>query len=156
VAIITVFIEFPIQQIFYTQFLKALAPSKTISAHDIANMSNDDVYVNPETGLTYLYGGDGANCTVSACPIEMSVYGYRPSLPFSSTIIALYGLCMAAQIYLGIRYKKWSFMVAMILGCIGEIIGYVGRILYYQNPWAGPGFIIQIGKSPSSASLFMI
>jgi hypothetical protein len=108
-------------------------------------MSDQPIYVNPETGLTYYYGGDYANCTVSACPIELSVYGYRPSLPFSSTLIALYGLFIAIQIFLGVRYKKWGFMAAMIMGCIAEIIGYIGRILYYNNPWQGSGFIIQIG-----------
>ncbi|ETN44824.1 uncharacterized protein HMPREF1541_09699 [Cyphellophora europaea CBS 101466] len=108
-------------------------------------MSNDYAYLNPENGLTYTYGGDGTvNCTVSVCPIELSVYGYRPSLPFSSALIALYGLCMVVQLYLGIRYKKWGFMTAMLLGCICEIIGYIGRILYWSNPWGDSGFIIQI------------
>lgn len=32
----------------------------------------------------------------------------------------------------------------MVLGCIDEILGYVGRILYWQNPWAKGGFIMQI------------
>ncbi len=98
------------------------------------------------TNLTYTYGGDNANCTVSTCPIFLSVYGYRPSVPFSAALIALYALCIAVQLYLGIRYKKWGFMAAMVLGCQSEIIGYVGRILYYQNPWAQSGFIIQIGE----------
>ena len=109
-------------------------------------MSSNFTYVSPVDGLTYIYGGDGANCTVAACPIEFSVYGYRPSLPFSSALIALYTLCMVVQIYLGARYKKWGFMVAVCLGCISEIIGYIGRILYWQNPWNQAGFIIQIGK----------
>lgn len=110
-------------------------------------MSNDYTYVNPNDGLTYTFGGDGdVNCTVSTCPIELSVYGYRPSLPFSSLLIGLYGLCMAVQIFLGIRYKKWGFMSAMILGCVSEIIGYAGRIMYWQNPWGDSGFIIQIGE----------
>ena len=38
-------------------------------------------------------------------------------------------------------------MAAMVLGCITEMIGYTGRILYNQNPWAEAGFIIQIGIS---------
>ena len=33
----------------------------------------------------------------------------------------------------------------MVLGCADEILGYAGRILYYQNPWNAAGFIIQIG-----------
>jgi hypothetical protein len=110
-------------------------------------MSDEEqLYTNPTNGLTYSYGGETANCTVSVCPIELSVYGYRPSIAFSSILLALYGLAIVAHVYLGIKYKKWGFMAAMILGCVTEIIGYVGRILYYQNPWKEAGFIIQIGK----------
>jgi len=35
-------------------------------------------------------------------------------------------------------------MAAMLLGCIDEILGYVGRILLWQNPWNHAGFIMQI------------
>lgn len=96
------------------------------------------------------YGfGPGMNCTISVCPVELSVYGYRPSLPGSATLIALYALCILIQIALGWRYKQWGFMVAMILGCITEIAGYSGRILLYENPWGQTGFLMQIGKPPS-------
>lgn len=101
-------------------------------------------------GATFAAGGENPNCTVEACPIEFSVYGYRPTLPGSAALIALYGICMIVQIVLGIRYKTWWFMGAMVLGCIDEILGYAGRILYYQNPWKEPGFIMQIGKLKSA------
>ena len=96
-------------------------------------------------GRAYTAGGDSANCTVSVCPVVLSVYGYRPSLPGSAALIALYSICALIQIAMGWRYKTWGFMSAMLLGCVDEIMGYVGRILYYQNPWAQPGFIMQIG-----------
>lgn len=102
------------------------------------------VYTAPD-GTIYIAGGNDANCTAAACPIELSVYGYRPSIPASSVLIALYAICMAIQAVLGYRYKKWGFMAAMLLGCLDEILGYVGRILYWQNPWAQAGFIMQIG-----------
>jgi hypothetical protein len=103
------------------------------------------VYTTP-SGLVYIAGGDDANCTVSACPIELSVYGYRPSIAASGVLIALYTVCAVIQSYLGFRYKKWGFMTAMLLGCFDEILGYVGRILYWQNPWKQGGFIMQIGE----------
>ena len=108
-------------------------------------MSSDGGYLNPVDGITYYYSSDQLpQCTIDKCPIEYSVYGYRPSLPFSATLIALYAIIMVAQTFLGIRYKKWGFMAAMLSGCITEILGYVGRILYWQNPWAESGFIMQI------------
>ncbi|EXJ66469.1 uncharacterized protein A1O5_10621 [Cladophialophora psammophila CBS 110553] len=105
--------------------------------------SNVPIFITPN-GTVYIGGGNDANCTVSVCPIEMSVYGYRPALSASGTLIALYGLCIVAQLVLGFRYKTWGFMSLMLLGCVDEIIGYVGRILYWQNPWAQAGFIMQI------------
>ncbi|KIW84882.1 hypothetical protein Z517_00270 [Fonsecaea pedrosoi CBS 271.37] len=105
--------------------------------------STEPIFITPD-GTVYIGGGDDANCTVSVCPIDMSVYGYRPSLGASGALIALYSLCIIAQVLLGWRYRAWGFMSLMVLGCVDEIIGYVGRILYWQNPWAQPGFIIQI------------
>lgn len=112
-------------------------------------MSNpsDNLWHSPIDGNVYSFGGEEANCTISVCPIELSVYGYRPSLPFSAALLALYGLAIAVHVFLGVRYKKWGFMTAMVLGCVTEMIGYAGRILYNQNPWAEAGFIIQIGTS---------
>ncbi|EXJ83685.1 hypothetical protein A1O1_07309 [Capronia coronata CBS 617.96] len=104
---------------------------------------NSPTYVSPD-GILYIAGGDNSNCTVSACPVEISVYGYRPSLGASGALIGLYAVCMVIQILLGWRYRAWGFMAAMLLGCIDEILGYVGRILLWQNPWGHPGFIMQI------------
>ena len=97
-------------------------------------------------GTVYGYDGSGANCTIAVCPIDLSVYGYRPSPSLSSILIGLYSLCMVAQICLAWKYKTWGFLSAMVLGCIDEIIGYAGRILMYKNPWNHNGFIIQIGE----------
>ena len=116
------------------------APPYTIS--EIAG----DLYVLYTDGPVYTVGGNvEANCTVSVCPIELSVYGYRPTLPGSIALIALYGLCALVQVALGWRYKTWGFMVAMFLGCLDEMLGYAGRIMMYNDPWGQTGFIMQIG-----------
>ena len=103
-------------------------------------------------GQAYAAGGDFANCTLSVCPVEASVYGYRASLPLSATLIALYALCMVAQIVLGYMYKSWGFMAAMVLGCLTEILGYVGRMMMWNNPWEDSGFIMQIGENSTSTT----
>lgn len=107
--------------------------------------NGNPIYTAPN-GMVYIAGGNNVNCTLPACPVELSVYGYRASLPFSATLIALYGLNIIAQTYLGLRYKSWGFMAATTTGCLVEILGYVGRILMWNNPWAQPGFIMQIGS----------
>ncbi|KAM5345855.1 hypothetical protein ACJ41O_011716 [Fusarium nematophilum] len=88
--------------------------------------------------------GPDANCTLDLCPIEWSVYQYRPSLPSNIVFIILYALAMGIHIFLGIRWRSWFYMTFMILGCFFEIIGYIGRILLYSNPFSFPGFMIQI------------
>lgn len=109
---------------------------------------NNILYVFNPNGQVYTASGNNANCTVSVCPVELTVYGYRPSLAGSGASIALYALCILLNFILGFKYKTWGFMATMITGCIVEILGYVGRILYWQNPWGSAGFIMQIGKSP--------
>ncbi|KAF5014007.1 hypothetical protein FDECE_37 [Fusarium decemcellulare] len=88
--------------------------------------------------------GPDANCTLDLCPIEWSVYQYRPSLPANIIFIILYAIAMGVHIFLGIRWKSWFYMIFMILGCFFEIIGYIGRLLLYNNPFSFPGFMIQI------------
>lgn len=107
--------------------------------------AQSQTYTTPN-GTVYAWGGDHVNCTISVCPVELSVYGYRPSLPLSAILIALYSVCGLVQLGLAWRYKTWGFCAAMVLGCIDEIIGWVGRILMYQNPWNNGGFIMQIGE----------
>lgn len=109
-----------------------------------ATLINGDLAWVLPNGTFYLAGGDNSNCTVSVCPVELSVYGYRPSLAASGALIALYGICMIIQTVLGFRYKTWWFMSCMIAGCVDEILGYAGRIMYWQNPWGKSGFILQI------------
>ena len=65
--------------------------------------ANAPKFLTPN-GVVYISGGRFANCTLSACPIEQSVYGYRPSLGASGSFIALYGVCMIIQIVLGLRF----------------------------------------------------
>ena len=96
----------------------------------------------PPNGLV-VFGPD-ANCTLELCPIEWSVYQYRPSLAANITFIVLYGLAMGVHIALGIRWRQWFYMSFMMLGCIFEIIGYIGRIILYNNPFNFGGFMIQI------------
>lgn len=88
--------------------------------------------------------GPDANCTLALCPVESSLQGYRPTLGAQIAFIALFGISMLVHLAQGIRYKTWFFASMMALGCIGEMVGYGGRILLYQNPFSFNGFIIEI------------
>lgn len=90
--------------------------------------------------------GPEANCDLDTCPLMYSVFTYRPSLPANVLFLIIFAIIGIVHGYLGWRWKSWGFMVCMLLGCTFEIIGYVGRIMMWQNPFDFYGFLIQISK----------
>ncbi|KAK3385938.1 parasitic phase-specific protein PSP-1 [Podospora didyma] len=88
--------------------------------------------------------GKNANCTLDLCPVEWSILQYRPSNPGQGVVIGLFALSMAIHIFQGIRWRSWDFMICMIIGCLDEIIGYVGRIMLNSNPFSFGAFVIQV------------
>lgn len=86
------------------------------------------------------------NCTAvsEACPVSSTIYGYYPSLGANAFFCAFFALALLANFILGIRYKTWTFMIALCLGCFAEAVGYVGRILLHSNPFSNAGFEMQI------------
>lgn len=90
--------------------------------------------------------GPDANCTLDLCPIEYSVYSYRPALPASITFIALFAVAAVLHTYLGLLWRQFGFMGCMLTGCVVEIVGYAGRVVMHGNPFDFGGFMTQIGK----------
>ncbi|KAH6897184.1 RTA1 like protein-domain-containing protein [Thelonectria olida] len=88
--------------------------------------------------------GSDSPCTLDLCPIEWSIYTYRPSLGANIALAALFGVLGLIHLGIGIRWKTWGFMFGMVAGCICEVVGYVGRVLLYNNPFSFNAFMIQI------------
>ena len=78
------------------------------------------------------------------CPLSATVYGYYPNLTANSIFLTIFAICTIAQLTLGIWYKLRAFTFAVTLGCLGECLGYGGRIIMHSNPWSSAGFKIQI------------
>ncbi|KAF2200288.1 RTA1-domain-containing protein [Delitschia confertaspora ATCC 74209] len=78
------------------------------------------------------------------CHVENTLYGYYPSVGANGFFAAFFCLCLLVQIGFGIRYRTWTYMIALSLGCFGELLGYIGRLMLYNNPFNDNGFIIQI------------
>ncbi|CAI6099823.1 unnamed protein product [Clonostachys chloroleuca] len=87
--------------------------------------------------------GPDANCTLELCPVEWSVYTYRPSLVANIALPIIFGILGLIHTYLGFRWKSWGFMVGMQLGSVSAIIGYGGRIMMYNDPFSFAAFIMQ-------------
>jgi hypothetical protein len=86
----------------------------------------------------------GCDAISDLCPVEGTIYGYFPSLPANAFFAGFFGIAMIINIFFGIRYKTWTYMVAVALGCLAECVGYVGRVLMNDNPWNDMAFNIQI------------
>lgn len=78
------------------------------------------------------------------CPVEGTIYGYYPSLGWNAAFAGFFGLSFLVHVILGIRYKTWSYAIAVGLGCVGEVVGYIGRIMMWNNPFDQAGFQMQI------------
>lgn len=72
------------------------------------------------------------------------MYGYYPSLGWNAFFAAAFGLACLLQVGLGIRYKTWTYMIGVGLGCLGECLGYIGRVMMHNNPYDDGGFTLQI------------
>jgi hypothetical protein len=86
-------------------------------------------------------------CTTCTCPLSIDGHligfmSYFPSLAGNALFAALFGLCLLPQIYLGIRYKTWGYLVSMSGGLILEVLGYVARILMRDNMFTDTYFIM--------------
>jgi hypothetical protein len=97
------------------------------------------------------------NCTdiTPECPIEETIYGYYPSLGANGWGAGFVNL------FLGWRYKTWTYMIAMTLATFTSCLGYVGRVLMHDNPWDEPAFMLQIitltfSPAFNSAAIYLI
>ncbi|KAK6378973.1 Envelope glycoprotein gp160 [Exophiala oligosperma] len=88
---------------------------------------------------------DTANCTLDTCPLDSSFYMYRINLVPNVAFLAFFSCSLLAFICVYALTRRWfSFLVAMALGTVCEIIGYMGRILSHHNQWEENYFLIQI------------
>ncbi|KAI5209277.1 RTA1-domain-containing protein [Aureobasidium subglaciale] len=78
------------------------------------------------------------------CPVEATTYGYRPNQGGNIFFCVVFGILFIAQLFLGIKARLKGFTFAVSIGCFGECVGYIGRLIMHNNPWSDTGFKIQI------------
>jgi hypothetical protein len=114
-----------------------------IPTHGITgfNRNNNTGYGN----ITILSNHD-ALCNITLCDLTLAHFDYIPNLGGNALYAAIFGIYLLTNIFFGIRYKTWGYSAALFFGLSGEIIGYIGRILLYQNPFdpTGNNFLIYL------------
>ena len=81
-------------------------------------------------------------CTLETCPLDIANIRYIPSFWGNLLFIGIFGVCALLQAGLGIYYKTWTYMIAMVCGIILEIIGYAARVLIHNDPFAPDPFLM--------------
>ena len=69
------------------------------------------------------------------CPIEATLYGYRPTLGATALFAAIFAVNLVITLGLMVRSRLWSFQAWLSVGLIFEVIGYAGRLMMHQDPW---------------------
>jgi RTA1 like protein len=91
-----------------------------------------------------------ATTTATAVPglvdghTSYSPYDYTPSAAVNIFFLSAFSLLSMAHLGFGVKHKTWYFSAAMLLGGIGEIIGYCGRVGSAFDVTRDIYFLIQI------------
>lgn len=71
-------------------------------------------------------------------------YGYVPTQSICIVFLALFGVSGLLHLGQAIRSKLWWMIPTMVVGCLGETIGWAGRLWSSQNPHRLDPFLMQI------------
>ncbi|KAL4783374.1 RTA1 like protein-domain-containing protein [Aspergillus varians] len=78
------------------------------------------------------------------CPVEATTYGYYPNFGGNVFFAVFFGLLGVLQLGVGVYYRSWTIMIALAVGALMELAGYIGRVLMHDNPWNPDAFKLQI------------
>ena len=77
--------------------------------------------------------------TVQTRPLAWATVDYIPSLAGNPFYLAVPYAVLVIQSILGIHYRS---LVALFLGVLGEIVGYVAQVQMAQNPFLRTPFLM--------------
>ncbi|KAF1837824.1 RTA1-domain-containing protein [Decorospora gaudefroyi] len=83
-------------------------------------------------------------CKISKCPESWQVIEYRPSMAGNVIYMLFFLALFGGQLWFGTRNKTWTFMGTMCAGILGEVAGYVGRIMLNLNPFSKDSFLVNL------------
>lgn len=79
------------------------------------------------------------------CSYSDSKYEYRIDLAPNAAFLAIFSLSLLGFLVVyGLTRRNLGFTVSLCLGVVCEIIGYIGRIMSWQDQWSDDGFLMQI------------
>lgn len=95
--------------------------------------------INPSAGCNFTIPSD--QCTLQTCCLDQSSFSYIPNYGANLFFAIFFGVFIIPQLAIGIKCRTWGYMVAMIIGLILELVGYVARVLLHNNPFDNAAFL---------------
>lgn len=80
-------------------------------------------------------------CKVGTCPETWQTIEYRPNMGGNIFYMLCFLALLGGQLWFGVRGRIWGFMGTMCAGILGEIVGYIGRVMLNQNPFLMNNFL---------------
>ncbi|RDI78756.1 hypothetical protein Vi05172_g11269 [Venturia inaequalis] len=77
-------------------------------------------------------------------PLCASIYGYAPSLAWNALFLSIFAVSTLAHLAQGVYYRMWTFIIAMCIGGLCEVIGEIGRLALHKDPLSDSGFKLQL------------
>jgi len=85
--------------------------------------------------------------------VKQPLYGYVPSEAAGAVFVAIFGLLLVAHVFLTVRYRWW-WHLTLVLGAIGETLGWAARLWSAISPLLVTPFLIQISTLIFSPAFF--
>ena len=93
------------------------------------------------------------SCTLSTCSLKNAQVEYQPNLGGNVFYVTIFSCAIILQVFNGVRYRTWGFMVGMFCGLVLEIVGYVARIQMHFNPFHKGPFVMLVTLSSTFSLL---
>ncbi|KAH9845483.1 RTA1 like protein [Teratosphaeria destructans] len=98
-----------------------------------------DPYANCNLTVT-----DESQCTLETCCLAQSNFLYIPAYGANLFFTIFFAVAIPPQFVLGILYKTWGFAIALIVGLVLEVLGYVARLEIHDNPFDNNAFLLYL------------
>ena len=87
-------------------------------------------------------------------------FAYMPDLGANILYICIFSVYLLLQLALGIKFRTWDYMGAMLCGVFVEVVGYTARIFMREHPQERTPFLMDnicliLGPAFLAASIYL-
>ncbi|CAI6333310.1 unnamed protein product [Periconia digitata] len=129
-----------------------------IARDEAASVPSNDTDMTPEMRAQMQFMQLRRQCIKKfdpvKCSMDYAMLRYRPSIAGNSIYLVCFVILLAAHLFFGVRKKTYKYCGVVCLGIVGEIAGYVGRLMLYNNPYNMDNFLMNLVPLTIAPALF--